>query len=284
MDRPTFIGVDFSVRKRDAGEGMWVARAHERDDGGLVVTAVETAADAFDCGTDRESTFEALVQAVADAADADGQTTFGFDVPFGIGTVEGSRSSWVDWVKGFPASVVEGAAVDDPEALYRAYKEAGFEPDADSMRATDAARGGLPPLNWRMKDLTYRAVEGVLRPIIRSDAATVAPFMEERPGVPVVVETYPAAVFDTTDGASRDGYKGVRRSAYDQRRDNVEALTDAGVTFDDPDAKRRISCHDDALDAVAACVGAFRAARDGFEPGPDAADPETVAVEGYIYA
>ncbi|ESS04965.1 MAG: protein of unknown function (DUF429) [uncultured archaeon A07HR67] len=105
---------------------------------------------------------------------------------------------------------------------------------------------------------------------------------------PVIAETYPAAILDRR-GLCRTGYKGSGDDETARRTRNAEGLeSQPAVSYAADAAIRETAVGNaggDAVDAVAACVGAFDAAREGYATETDAFDdPEAVEVEGYIYA
>jgi len=228
--------------------------------------------------------------------DLDRDAVVGLDVPFGLPAfiVEAAgHDSWRSFISGFPGSVSETAddGADDP---VRAFAERCVElTDAHGegtydKRKTDAAVGARSPYGFIADTITFYGLRDVLAAVV--DDVRVMPMDAGRDGAadgPTLVETYPAAVLDAL-GLPRTKYKGSSDAETTRRRRNAEGLAaESDVVYKEPaDLVDRIVDNDggDALDAVAACLGAYAASESGYEVAPEEADPENVALEGYIYA
>ena len=169
-----------------------------------------------------------------------------------------------------------------------------------AKRETDAAVGARSPYGFIADTISFYGMRDVLSPI--ADDVRVMPMdarRETAPNGPTVVETYPAAVFDRR-GLCRTAYKGTSQAERARRRRNadglandsesparsVDELVGGAVSYRSDSAIVEAIVADangDGLDAVAACVGAYGAWRNGFETDDDI-DLAAVEREGYIYA
>lgn len=265
------VGVDFSAARRAAGRRTWLAEA--RADGeALELEGLEDAAGRLGCDPSREETLDALVEHVAGLDGA----VVGLDFPFSLPAAL-LDADWHSFVDATPERWGRLGDVDSPEALYEAATRFADEAGVGLRRATDGRRGGQEPTGFRIKTQTYYGISRVLKGLHRD--AAVAPFDDPTGSSPAVVEAYPAACFDAL-GANRTGYKRDTRAAVEARRENVSALERAGVDVADHGHVAVASEH--ALDAVAAAVAAWRAARAEFAVDGEA-DRATVEREGHIY-
>jgi hypothetical protein len=266
------VGVDFSAAKADAGRRTWVAEAAVGD-GELELTALSDAAGHLGCAPSREATLAALVEYLTAAREE--RVVVGLDFPFSLPAALLAGDDWHAFVAATPGRWGRLDGVDSPRALYEAATRLAAAENASLRRATDAARGGQEPTGFRIKTQTYYGVSAVLRRVA-GDVA-VAPFDDAAAADTVLVEAYPAALFDSLSGATRTGYKRDTREGVEARRRNAAALEAAGVGFGGDEAFAVAT--DDALDAVAAAVAAWRAAADDF-----AVDGDGAGAEGHIYA
>ncbi|SHG56479.1 DUF429 domain-containing protein [Halobaculum gomorrense] len=293
MSRPTrpdsAYGVDLSAAAASAGTDTWVARCvvDEGADDGLVVAELASASEFLDLdSTARDDVLPALADRLGGV---EGPAVAGIDAPFSLPAwVLGDRT-WREFVEATPDrwGVLDG--VDDPSDLYEAVRD-GADADAGRSirRATDDDHGGQDPAGFRIKTQTYYGISVLLRRLIDRDDVCVPPALPASAGAGdsqprlAVLETYPASVFDRLDGAVRTGYKSDQRRHVEARRQNVAALTDAGVRFRDETARDCAVATDDALDAVAAAAAAARNYRAALGPY-DAADDRDRR-EARIYA
>lgn len=321
--RPVY-GVDFSAAAADAGTKTWIASGTVAG-GELVVADVAPLVEVLGLdASDRETALPALaawIRGLDDDAVVGLDLPFG--LPRFV-VAETGAASWRSFISGFPASIGvsganrgtdggddgddDGVETGDPVRAFAercvALTERHGEGTYDKRR-TDAAVGARSPYGFIADTIAFYGMRDVLGSVL--DAVRVAPmdlaaptdptasmdpadsgWRPEVPPGPTLVETYPAAVLDRL-GLRRTKYKGGGDEEATRRRRNVtELAVEASITY-----KREADLVDavvadaggDALDAVAACVGAFTAWGRGYEPdvaGFD--DPDAVALEGYIYA
>ena len=291
-------GVDFSAAAADAGRKTWIASGRV-DEGGLRIAGVAPLVEVVGLG---EAGREPSVSALADWLGGLGDdAVVGLDFPFGLPrfVVEATgNDSWREFVRGFPASIgvdEENRAADPVRAfaercveLTDTHGEGTYD-----KRETDAVVGARSPYGFIADTIAFYGIRDVLGAVV--DDVRVAPIDVEpdgwraaAPSGPVVAETYPAAILDRR-GLCRTGYKGGGDDETARRTRNAEGLEgQSAVSYAADAAIRETAVNDaggDAVDAVAACVGAFDAARAGYATETDAFDdPEAIGVEGYIYA
>ncbi|MFB6304930.1 MAG: DUF429 domain-containing protein [Haloferacaceae archaeon] len=298
-------GVDFSGA-RDARENVWLAEAVVES--GAPTVGVESCApattalaghldDAGDRAPDRgrapegsgtparpPDDPEATARALADhVRSLPGGHVVACDFPFGLPRpVAAGAFDATTWRESLDAV----AALDSGDALAdacRAWAEA--EADADGVylkRTTDERTGAFSPYHFFVVDQTYQGMANVLAPLVEDGDAYVLPndLGEADADRPWLLEVYPAAVFDAL-GCHRERYKGTGAAERERRAANLDGLRAAGLRLDDATAERAVAnAGGDALDALAAAVGAARAVVDGrLRPDPGAWDP----VECHIY-
>ncbi|MFC4360074.1 DUF429 domain-containing protein [Halobium salinum] len=302
----TVYGVDFAVAKTDADRKVWVAEGRV-EDGELRITRLQCARDFFGSGPDaddgprgRDETLEALWRGIA-GVDGDGRqadpdiaddAAWGLDFPFAVpGSIIENHDEWDAFVAEFPASVGLGDDDASPDGLRDRATAAG-----ETARAVDAG-GAKPAAGWLMKYLTYHGIERVLKPLVADGSATVVPMQsvgEHGDAGPVVMEVYPGGTLGELscefDGAVNRNYKGTTDADLRNRRNNLDALAEAGVEFgddgDDCSLHERAAHDDDALDAVVAAFATWRNTRsDADFDAPADYDPNGEhAIEGYIYS
>lgn len=277
MEYNRVIGVDFSADKSKAGRRTWVAETEVVNDG-LKLCKLADAAEYLDCRPSREDSLSELAVKLRDGWK---NSVVGLDFPFSLPTSLLDGDDWRTFVEKTPGEWGALPDVDSPDDLYEQAKERAEKEGNFLMRTTDEARKGQPPTGFRIKTQTYYGISEILAKIV-GDVA-VKPMDDTAAADTIVVETYPAALFDTLDG-HRTGYKSDTREGISRRKENLESLKQANVVFNDH--RDFAVASDDALDAVACAVAAWRAAKDGFEID-DADDSESTAdnyaVEGYIY-
>ena len=302
-------GVDFSAAANDAGRKTWIASGRvDPGDGELLVTDLRPLAELAGLGDDgggrrgvgREDALPALATWIRER---DESAVVGLDFPFGLpGFVveETGNESWRSFISEFPESIGVGgigaAGTDDPVrafaercvGLTERYGEGTYD-----KRRTDAALGARSPYGFIADTIAFYGMHDVLAPV--ADDVRFAPmdrtgegWRPEAPPGPTVVETYPAAVLDRL-GLCRTNYKGSGESEATRRRRNAEGLVEeAAVTYKSGAELTDSMVADaggDALDAVAACVGAFGAWKRNYETDVAAFDDhDATALEGYIYA
>ena len=298
-------GVDFSAAARDAGEKTWVATGTVAA-GELRIESVEPLVEFADLSSaDRDEALQALTTWIQEL---DESAVVGLDFPFGLPRFiveETGHDSWRSFINGFPDTLIHGPAdgdddgdgngdTDDP---VRAFAERCVELTDEhgegtyDKRETDGAVGARSPYGFIADTITFYGMRDVLAPV--ADAVRVEPMDSlgnDRPETagPTLVETYPAAVLDAL-GLCRTNYKGSSDAERTRRRRNAEGLaSESDVIYKQPeDLVDRIVANDggDALDAVAACLGAYAASESDYEVAVDGeAESDAVALEGYIYA
>ena len=304
--RPVY-GVDFSAAAGDAGTKTWIARGIAAN-GTLTLTGVEPLATgaALD-DADRATALPALA---AWLRGIDDRAVAGLDFPFGLPRfiVEAAgHDSWRSFLSGFPDTLGGGGSGHDDAAAdpVRVFAERCVDltdqhgEGTYDNRQTDAAVGARSPYGFIADTITFYGMRDVLAPII--DDVRIAPmdvvdhlkgnglrWRPDAPAGPTIVETYPAAVFEAL-GLHRTRYKGTSDVEATRRRQNAEGIVATGdVTYNtNADLVDRIVAnhHGDALDAVAACLGAFVASETEYAVTTDEFDdPAAIALEGYIYA
>ena len=297
VDPITVYGVDFSAAARDAGAKTWVATGTVVD-GELRIESVDPLVEFADHpSADRDGALQAVAEWIQEL---DERAIVGLDFPFGLPRfiVEAAGiGSWREFINGFPDTLINSPANADTDDPVRAFAERCVEltrahgEGTYDKRETDRAVGARSPYGFIADTITFYGIRDVLAPVI--DDVRVAPMDSfasdgfEMAG-PTLVETYPAAVFDAL-GLCRTNYKGSSDAETTRRRRNAEGLTaESGLVYQEPAALvDRIVDNDggDALDAVAACLGAYRAFTTDYAVGiDDTGDPAAVALEGYIYA
>ena len=317
-------GVDFSAAASDAGRKTWIASGRvDPGDGELLVTDLRPLAELAGLdGAGREDALPALAEWVRAL---DEEAVVGLDFPFGLPRFvveETDCGSWRSFISDFPESIgLDGAGGDD--GLDGAARSGGGDGAAngggadrrnDPVRAfaercvglterhgegtydkreTDAVVGARSPYGFIADTIAFYGMRDVLAPLVGHVRFAPMDRAEEgwRPAAPpgpTVVETYPAAVLDRLD-LRRTNYKGGGDAETARRRRNAEELAErAGIGDESADELTDAmvaNAGGDALDAVAACVGAFAAWRGGYEADTAAFDDsDAVPLEGFIYA
>ena len=317
-DGPTRVhGVDFSAAASDAGRKTWIASGTvDAGSGGLVVTDLRPLAElaGFDDDSRRDVSREDALAALATwIRDREESAVVGLDFPCGLPRFvveETGNDSWRSLISDFPESIGVGRGTEGDEG--DSADESGESGDpvrafaercvglterhgegTYDKRETDAVVGARSPYGFIADTIAFHGLRDVLAPI--ADDVRFAPmdrtgdgWRAESPPGPTVVETYPAAVLDRL-GLHRTNYKGGGESETTRRRRNAEGLVaEAGVVYESETELTDAMVSNaggDALDAVAACVGAFGAWKGEYEAETSEFDaPDAVALEGYIYA
>ncbi|WP_435072987.1 DUF429 domain-containing protein [Halorubrum sp. HHNYT27] len=297
---PTRVyGVDFSAAAADAGRKTWIASGWtDPECGGLLVTDLRSLTEVTDGDATRR---EDALPALADwLRERDETAVVGFDFPFGLPRFiaeETGNESWRSLISEFPESIgVDDGHTDDPVRAFAercvGLTERHGEGTYDKRR-TDVALGARSPYGFVADTIAFHGMRDVLAPVLEDVRfapmdRTDGGWRPEAPTGPTAVETYPAAVFDRL-GLHRRKYKGGGDAAAARRRENAEGLIEAaGVTYKSGTGASEAMVSNaggDALDAVAACLGAFAAWQRGYETAVDSFDdPDAVAFEGCIYA
>jgi len=310
-------GVDFSAAAIDAGRKTWIASGRvdsQSDD--LIVTDLRPLVDI--AGLDDAGRANALPALAGWIRERDETAVVGLDFPFGLPRFvveETGNESWRSFISAFPKSIEvresdgdgggdsdrsdpgesDGGGSGDPVRAFAercvGLTERHGEGTYDKRR-TDAAVGARSPYGFIADTIAFYGMRDVLAPVV--DEVRFAPmdrtdgrWRPEAPAGPTAVETYPAAVLDRL-GLHRTNYKGTGEPEATRRRRNAEGLAEAPGVVYKPGSEMTgtmvANAGGDALDAVAACVGASAAWKRGYETETAAFDdPGAVALEGYIY-
>ncbi len=289
-------GVDFSAAAADAGTKTWIASGVVEHDDRLIIVDVAPLAEFLDLdAAARESCLPALATWIRGLDD---DAVVGLDFPFGLPAfvVEAAgHDSWRSLLNGFPETLInDEVSADDPVRAFAERCVGATEKHGEGTydkRETDAAVGARSPYGFIADTIAFHGMRDVLAPV--ADVVRVEPMDSlgnDRPETvgPTLVETYPAAVLDAL-GLYRTNYKGSSDAETTRRRRNAEGLAaESNVIYKQPvDLVDRIVDNDggDALDAVAACLGAYAASESDYEVVIDGEEgSDAVALEGYIYA
>ena len=293
VDPRRVFGVDFSAA-RDAGNHIWICRAHPGSDG-IRVESIDPLSELPGGAVDREVALPALVQKVTESP----RSAWGFDFSFGLPqAILGALAPGVSRY-GDQLGVVAGFAQAD---TLRA-QCIGVSPDAELRRRTDdEASTPFSPYNLRIYKQTFHGLTEVVRPLHARPEVAVLPFdalpqAGVQPGerlpfnraAPVAVphiyllEVCPASVLAKLDYRTR-GYKGGGEPATEARQAILRRLIDDGLVRPMSRAQRNRVVDEeegDALDAVLAAMGAWRGTRD-YDHAALRADP-MYSLEGFVY-
>lgn len=257
-EREQVFGVDFSGASTPGGR-IWITKGSVTEcegnsDPTLMIESVRSAADRFDV-TDRVAVLAELCDFVSERTEA----VFGFDFPFGLphAVLETTDfSTWTEFVEGFKTEFKNED--DDPQKFRQeCAKRAGENNPAYVRRETDWQHGGQCPYGNQIQYQTYFGISQLLAPLVTNERITVAPMQCVESGTPVLIETYPAAVFGRL-GAYRQGYKN-HDGAEDRRERNLTYLETNGSLQICEKCRNRAIASDDALDSLACACGAWRA-------------------------
>jgi len=299
-DEPARVyGVDFSAAAADAGRKTWIASGRLGKGNELAVTDLRPLTEV--AGLDSARRSDALPALARWLRERDESAVVGLDFPFGLPRFvveETGNESWRSVISRFPESIGAGGGdgvADDPVRAFAercvGLTERHGEGTYDKRR-TDAAVGARSPYGFIADTIAFYGMRDVLAPAL--DEVRFAPmdrtpggWRTEAPAGPTAVETYPAAVLERL-GLRRTNYKGGGDEASANRRRNAEGLAEAAdVVYKSEAAVTETMVSNaggDALDAVAACVGAFTAWKRGYETNLGAFDdPSAITLEGYIY-
>jgi hypothetical protein len=276
MDRPDrVVGVDFSGAS-DARKNVWIASCERTSQGLELVDCAPAGERLALAGVDPEATTAALVGFVRGL---NARVAVGLDFPFSLPAPvarELGARTWRETLK-------RVAAYDDASAMDAACQDATVGERTYARRDCDDTLDSFSPYHFFVKRQTYHGMAEVLEPLVAEESAWVLPFdlTEARTAGadarPLILETYPAAVFDRL-GCHSEGYKGGAGRERERRATNLAGLRDH-VIVPESLADRVVADADgDAIDALAAAVGTELAFDD--ELVPSTAD---WAIEGSIY-
>jgi hypothetical protein len=161
------FGVDFSAA-RDAGDHIWVCRAHPGADG-LRLESVDPLSSLPGGAVAREDAHRALVQKVIESP----RSAWGFDFSFAL--PRSLLASLAPAVSTYGRHLDVVAAYGDPETMRSRCNEAS--PAGELRRKTDAeASTPFSPYNLRIYKQTYYGIVDVLRPLRPRAEVAVLPF------------------------------------------------------------------------------------------------------------
>jgi len=265
----TLHGVDFSGAQQ-AGHDLWLTTASATDDS-LRIEDCTSAADRFGVA-ERAPCLGRLAEFLREAS------VVGLDFPFGVPAVLHDRDTWegmLEWV----ATVAHDAGGFQSACRSRA-REATDGERADRRRETDGPVGALCPYTMHVRAMTFYGIRDVLAPLSRTDEVCVRPMQEPADsGATNVCEVYPAGTLASLDLPARE-YKNDAARARERRQEIVDGLA-AQTPLEYDERVRAVLVDDaggDALDAVVAALGTYRALQADFEP-----DRPYDAREGHIY-
>ena len=264
----SLTGIDFSGA-RQAGHGIWLADATVAD-GQITVEDCRSAADRFGVA-ERAPCLGRLTEFLREAE------TVGLDFPFGVPATVHDRETWaasLEWV------ATAAADADSFQQVCRERaKSATDGARADLKRETDGPVGALSPYGSHVWKQTFYGIRDVLAPLAGTDGVAVRPMQDGASDGTDLCEVYPAATLAALDLPAAE-YKDDSATARDRRRTIVDGLT-AETPLSFTDEVRGILLDDaggDALDAVVAALGTYRARQADLEP-----DRPWDEREGHIY-
>lgn len=288
------FGVDFSGAK-DAGNRIWICRAHPGSEG-VRVESVDPLS-ALPGGTvARDEALRALVLKVIESP----RSAWGFDFSFAL--PRAATTAWVPPGAGYGRLLEAVAACGDPDTL-RARCSAASPGDEQRRLTDDEASTPFSPYNLRIYKQTFHGIADVLRPLRARAEVAMLPF-DRLPDVAAgdsarlpfnrsasgaaphvyLMEVCPASVL-TALGYPARAYKGAGEQPAEKRRAIIAHLTNDGLVHPLARALREQIVSDagggDAVDAVLAAVGAWRGYRN-HDHAALHADPH-YGVEGFVY-
>jgi hypothetical protein len=290
------FGADFSAA-RDAGNRIWICRAHPGADG-VRIESIDPLADLPGGVADRGAALGSLVQKVVESP----RSAWGFDFCFGLPQPVATALSTDATKRGLTAALEAVAACTGADEFRRRCIEAADGAEL-RRRTDDEASTPFSPYNLRIYKQTFHGMNGVLKPLRGRAEIAVLPF-DRLPGAGddsgqrlpfhhaasgrsphiYVMEVCPSSVLARLEYPRR-GYKGSGRETEDLRRELLARLVDDGLVRPVARSLRDRVVGDaggDALDAVLAAVGAWRGYRD-FDHAALRADP-VYAAEGFVYS
>jgi hypothetical protein len=272
VDRPReAYGIDFSGAK-DAGRGIWVARAV--DMGETLVIEECLRGDALEgSAKDRKTCLGALGAVIKEHPCA----AYGFDFPFGVPAELVTQKSWKAFILAFPRFYKS------PDHFReRCFSKAGKR---ELKRVTDRkTRTPFASYNRRVYRQTYFGITEILFPLIAGDLARVLPMQKPSPGKAWVMETCPASLLKCL-GLYHFHYKGKEKKHREGRERILEGVGEKiPMRIGRSDLVKQVleNRGGDALDSVIAAAATYQALRrkDLFAPK----DGDLWRLEGYVYA
>jgi hypothetical protein len=270
----SIYGIDFSGGTH-AGKKIWIASAR-CDDGRLLIEEVVRGDTLPGSSAAREDCLPALCRFIAGRGDA----TLGLDFPFALPQRFMPDATWRDFALAF------GHRYEDPTA-FRAACRAVTGGKALKRRTDVETKTPFSPYNLWIYRQTFHGIRDLLAPLVRDDVARVLPMQEAATGKPSILEICPASTlkrFGTEIG--RDlykPYKGRQPERRAHRRRVLATLEEHGVVLSSRQLRPAVVSdpEGDALDAIVAAFGTFRALRHPEYPRPEW--HPLYATEGYVY-
>ena len=276
----TVLGVDLSASASAAHRKTWITRATVTD--GAVALGQPAPARALPSEPrSRDAVFDALCQTIAET---EPPAVVGLDAPFSLPDPIVAEPDWRAFLETVPDAFTD--AEDFQTTCHRSTERVTDGDRKEILRRCDERFDGLCPYNRFVFRITYHALQDLLVPLVRSEAAAAWPF---QPGAAaadrVLLETYPAAVLASRLAVRSTTYK----DAHDDpafRRDVCEQILTSDAVAVDPQPTATAICSviaddagGDALDSLLAAWAAAAWIR-GDRPTADHRAPPS---EGFIH-
>ncbi len=276
----TVFGVDLSASASAAHRKTWITRATVTD--GAVALDQPVPARALPSEPQsRDAVFDALHRTIAEA---EPPAVVGLDAPFSLPEPIVAEPDWRAFLETVPDTFAD--ADDFQTTCHRLTERATGGDRKEILRRCDERFDGLCPYNRFVFRITYHALQDLLVPLVRSDAAAAWPF---QPGAAtadrVLLETYPAAVLASRLAVRSTTYKDAhddpafRRAVLDQILASDAVAVDPHPTAT---AVRSAIIDDTGGDALDSLLAAWAAAAwvRGDRPTADHRAPPS---EGFIH-
>ncbi len=287
------FGVEFSGA-RDAGNHIWICRAHPGNDG-IRVESIDSLSGLPGGVIQREAALPTLVQKVTESP----RSAWGFDFSFGL--PKAILDVLAPGVSGYSDQLGVVVGFGTADTLLEQCINAS--PGAELRRRTDdEASTPFSPYDLRIYEQTFHGLTQVLRPLRSRPEVAVLPFdalpqvgLQSGEHLPFnrvaagsvphiyIMEVCPASVLAKLDYPTR-GYKGAGKRETEARRGMLRRLIDDGLVRPMAHAQRRRIIEEKqgaALDAVFAAVSAWRGTRN-YDHAALRADP-MYGLEGFVY-
>ncbi len=161
------FGVDFSAA-RDAGNHIWVCRAHPGANG-IRIESVDPLAELPGGAVHRDDALSALVQKVTESPRSAWGLDFSFALPAPV------LETLAPAPRGYAQQLAMVARFEDADALRQRCSEACRDREL-RRRADDEASTPFSPYNLRIYKQTYHGMVDVLRPLQGRPEVAVLPF------------------------------------------------------------------------------------------------------------
>ena len=276
----TVFGVDLSASASAAHRKTWITRATVTD--GAVALDQPVPARALPSEPQsRDAVFDALRRTIAEA---EPPAVVGLDAPFSLPEPIVAEPDWRAFLETVPDTFAD--ADDFQTTCHRLTERATGGDRKEILRRCDERFDGLCPYNRFVFRITYHALQDLLVPLVRSDAAAAWPF---QPGAAtanrVLLETYPAAVLASRLAVRSTTYKDAhddpafRRAVLDQILASDAVAVDPHPTATAVRSAIIDDAGGDALDSLLAAWAAAAWVR-GDRPTADHRAPPS---EGFIH-